>query len=696
MSEPPDEPPSEPPFSGSEPATKLQTSRLLASPGAASEPDWPTLLSDTLLSLDELGEPQMSARTLKPPARALRSIQLGGDDIVLPRHRLRERDASGEGEEADFELLEVLGRGGMGAVHLARQHALARSRGDQAPVARVGQLRRRASSAAARGVRDRGAWSTRDIVPVYSLGMDEQGAPIMVMKRIEGVSWQQALERPELLPRAWRGSSEREHEALLLGHVEIFEQVCLAIHYAHSRGVVHRDLKPENVMLGEHGEVYVVDWGIAVSVDPEEQGFLPLASQERHVVGTPMYMAPEQAAGEGLRISSLTDVYGLGAILHQVITGRMRHEGASLQAVLLRAYASKPHEYAEGIDEELAAICNRACEREPQARFESAAALREALSAWTKRRRGRELLEATLDRLNAFKRLVDLAVASGQATAQQMTRAHALSGACRFGLERAGELLGQDARLERARQELLERMLALEVLHGNLPAARALAEELGPKLSPAGASKLNDLSASLKAEQARIARLEQAVDFRIGRRGRGLFALALGAIWTVSALLMDQVVGEAETLDGLHARAMLYKLLISVMSLAVWAWARGRHSDDGDQPRFAQHVAVGAGVWVGGEAVRVGDGLGSLRRSRLGDGLICRHRCDHGRVGRSLVGGSRRDLCGRRVYGAARAKRGVDLLCAVQHQRVGADQLALVLRTWRLGSKPRGERGHHA
>ena len=516
----------------------------------------------------------MSARTLKPPARALRSIRIGGDDVVLPRHRLRERDASEEGEEVDFELLEVLGRGGMGAVHLARQHALARS------VAIKRLLPESVSSAGARQALLREAFVTGrlehpNIVPVYSLGVDEQGAPIMVMKRIEGVSWQQALERPELLPRAWRGSSEREHEALLLGHVEIFEQVCLAIHYAHSRGVVHRDLKPENVMLGEHGEVYVVDWGIAVSVDPEEQGFLPLASQERHVVGTPMYMAPEQAAGEGLRISSLTDVYGLGAILHQVITGRMRHEGASLQAVLFRAYASEPYEYAEGIDEELAAICNRACEREPQARFESAAALREALSAWTKRRRGRELLEATLERLNAFKRLVDLAVASGQATPQQMTRAHALSGACRFGLERAGELLGQDARLESARQELLEKMLALEVLHGNLPAARALAEELGPKLSPAGASKLNDLSASLEAEQERIARLEQAVDFRIGRRGRGLFALALGAIWTVSALLMDQAVGEAETLDGLYARATLYKLLISVMSLAVWAWARG-------------------------------------------------------------------------------------------------------------------------
>ena len=133
-----------------------------------------------------------------------------------------------------------------------------------------------------------GALEHPNIVPVHMLGRDEDGHPVLVMKRIQGQLWS------ELLGKA---SLDR--------HLEILKDICNALHYAHSRGVVHLDLKTQNVLIGEFGEVSLLDWGIARRLSDPAPGVM---------LGTPAYMASEMVSGE--KLTPLTDVYLLGSTLH--------------------------------------------------------------------------------------------------------------------------------------------------------------------------------------------------------------------------------------------------------------------------------------------------------------------------------------------------------------------------------------------
>ena len=148
------------------------------------------------------------------------------------------------------------------------------------------------------------------MVPVYDLGLDESGAPFIVMKHNEGDHWLKLLGDDEALKKHAPGRERLD------AHLAILVQVCNAVHFAHSRGVIHRDLKPENVMVGSFGEVYLVDWGVATKPGPVTQ-----------IAGTPAYMAPEMLGGDGAEISPRTDVYLLGAVLYEILAGRAPHTG---------------------------------------------------------------------------------------------------------------------------------------------------------------------------------------------------------------------------------------------------------------------------------------------------------------------------------------------------------------------------------
>src|SRR5262245_3206725 len=163
------------------------------------------------------------------------------------------------------------------------------------------------------------------IVPVYELGSDPAGQPFFAMKRLAGVTLAEIVRRPDPPPR----------QRLL----RVFADVCAAVAFAHSRGVVHRDLKPANVMLGDFGEVYVLDWGVARVLDerePEGGGGAAIGAatdeidtldgltRDGVVLGTPGYMAPEQVRGE-LGLGRPADVYALGAILFELLAGEPAH-----------------------------------------------------------------------------------------------------------------------------------------------------------------------------------------------------------------------------------------------------------------------------------------------------------------------------------------------------------------------------------
>jgi serine/threonine-protein kinase len=176
--------------------------------------------------------------------------------------------------------------------------------------------------------------------------------------------------------------------------LQAFVSVCQALNYAHSHGVIHRDLKPDNVILGRFGEVVVLDWGLAKVVGREDENVSQIASGEEagpgltqagQALGTPAYMSPEQAEGRLDRIDRRTDIYGLGAILFELLTGRAPHRGGGTAEVLRQiAQAETPRARAAepAVPAALDAVCAKAMARAPEGRYDSPAALADDVQRW--------------------------------------------------------------------------------------------------------------------------------------------------------------------------------------------------------------------------------------------------------------------------------------------------------------------------
>lgn len=225
------------------------------------------------------------------------------------------------------------------------------------------------------------------IVPVYGLGCYADGRPFYAMRFIRGESLREALQRFHEAEQPDRDPGERA--LALRGLLNRFVDVCNALAYAHSRGVLHRDLKPSNVMLGPYGETLVVDWGLAklLAADLAAEGGQELLrptlasgsapTQAGSGVGTPEYMAPEQAAGRADALGPHTDIYGLGAILFEILTGRPPHDRRVRTPDPPRAQAVKP-----SVPAALDDIAAKAMNPGPADRYPSASALAEAVQRW--------------------------------------------------------------------------------------------------------------------------------------------------------------------------------------------------------------------------------------------------------------------------------------------------------------------------
>lgn len=169
------------------------------------------------------------------------------------------------------------------------------------------------------------------IVPVYDIGFSEAGLPYFTMKRVRGETLRNVFADEQDQRTTIRKKSR--HRML-----SSFVTVCLAVDYAHQRGIVHRDLKPDNVMLGAHGEVYVLDWGLSKVVDPKGQlaaaeGMLDSETRPGDIIGTPGYMPPEQVLGHHDEVDARSDVYALGAILFELLVLTPRHAGKDNMAI---------------------------------------------------------------------------------------------------------------------------------------------------------------------------------------------------------------------------------------------------------------------------------------------------------------------------------------------------------------------------
>jgi len=265
-----------------------------------------------------------------------------------------------------YQLGKQLGRGGEGVVHEAVQQAFGRTVAIKImhaaqPGAR--RLRRFRAEAAITALLEHPA-----IIPVHDLRLGTDGRPMLVMKRVSGKTWRMLLDgAPGPLKRPLTGEE----------HVEVLLKVCDALAFAHGRGILHRDLKPENVMVGEHGEVLVMDWGCAVHVGPKPpHPDIPLLAEMSGVSGTPAYMSPEQARASHAACGPWSDVYLLGAVLYRMLTGVPPHKGADVTTTIAAAARGEraPDPLASGIKAppELARIAVDAMHPDPAQRIRSA------------------------------------------------------------------------------------------------------------------------------------------------------------------------------------------------------------------------------------------------------------------------------------------------------------------------------------
>lgn len=327
------------------------------------------------------------------PNSAENSTQTGGHRSGLTDQETRELTSR-------FTLVRKLGQGGLGTVWLARDEKLNRSVALKEMNPEVAEFPR-AWERFHREAEITGHLEHPNVVPMYQFGMDAAtGTPFYAMRFVGKRTLVDAIEEYHD-----RKSSGEDVTMDLHRLLSAFIGVCQAIAYAHSRGVIHRDLKPENVALDNFGQVIVLDWGLAkISEEheldsvlsgpqvPSDSVFAQTLAGE--VIGTPLYMAPEQAAGELDRVDERTDVYGLGAILFAMLTGSAPHQKLSVDdddsAVpmpeLLQRVATRPspttRDYLDDVPADLDAICRRAMHPKAHSRFQSAAAVADAVQQW--------------------------------------------------------------------------------------------------------------------------------------------------------------------------------------------------------------------------------------------------------------------------------------------------------------------------
>jgi len=271
-----------------------------------------------------------------------------------------------------YVMRSLLGRGGMGEVWLARDVRIDRD----IAIKLMRRDRNHGEAEVARFLREarvQGRLEHPSIVPVHDLG--EQDAPYFAMKRLTGQSLADVL--------AAHDEVKWPRRTLLTRFID----VCLAVELAHERGVIHRDLKPANLMLGDFGESYVLDWGLARVADtPDSDAIrtsdLVSSDDATHTVagqmlGTPGYMSPEQMRGD--RVDRRTDVYALGCILHEIVAGAPAIPRDRTLEVTLAAACHRPSAVDPDVPPELDDACARATAAEPDQRFPTARALADAV-----------------------------------------------------------------------------------------------------------------------------------------------------------------------------------------------------------------------------------------------------------------------------------------------------------------------------
>lgn len=295
--------------------------------------------------------------TLKAPPLGTRQAPTHAAEtcgLTVKKRQLHE--TATRNPDTDFALLSVLGEGGMGVVYSATQTAFDRSVALKMIKGRAATSEDHRQKFLAEAAVT-GELEHPNIIPVHDLGLTQDGKVFYAMKHVKGKPWDKAI---QTLP--------------LAENLDILLRVSDAVAFAHARQIIHRDLKPENVMLGEFGEVIVMDWGLAASLVESGKAECILNAG---VGGTPAYMAPEMAGGDNERIGPRSDVYLLGGILYEIVTGLRPHTGGNVMECLFNA-ATNVIQPTDKQDE-LLDIARHAMDADPEDRYESVAEFQQAI-----------------------------------------------------------------------------------------------------------------------------------------------------------------------------------------------------------------------------------------------------------------------------------------------------------------------------
>ncbi|MEK6233586.1 MAG: protein kinase, partial [Planctomycetales bacterium] len=508
-------------------------------------------------------------------------------DATADHHPAEQDRAARIGEDvlakSNFKMLRFHAQGGIGEVHVATEERFGREvavkfirrhrSGDQLSQRRFEREARITSRLQHPG-----------IVPVYGQGEDGEGRPFYAMRFVSGQTLQEAIEQFHSVGNHSRSPGNPLALQQLLRRLI---QACRTVAYAHGQQVIHRDVKPSNILLGDFGETLVVDWGLAKTLDsPDEIGdsqVEPNATDATHagsVLGTPAFMSPEQASGETDKIGPASDVYGLGASLYILATGRPPFEGNTPSEVIRQVQQGKlkfPKSRRSTVAGPIKAICRKAMALDPSDRYASASDLAndveryladEPVSAWKEPWTYPVRRWLARHRTWIYAGFVSMAVVLVilSVTAARLQVAHRQEASARLAAE-VKEAEAQEARrvaeIERARARRGEQ-LALKTIAALSSSvdSRPVMEELYEKTVEFGISKLPKLIPESVKKRTRKELLEHPdlVKFLAAQTAR------LGVQQTRKLLLAGDRLREAETESSLQVYGRAIGMLVELAS----------------------------------------------------------------------------------------------------------------------------------